>query len=107
MSLRRIRKGDEIVVTTGKDKGRTGTVLSVVSDERVLVENINVARKHQRANPNAGVQGGIIEREMPIHSSNVQLVNPATGKADRVGVRTLEDGRKVRFFKSDGEVIDA
>ena len=107
MSLRRIKKGDDVIVTTGKDKGRTGTVLSVVSDERVLIENINVARKHQKPNPNAGIQGGIVEREMPIHVSNVMLVNPATGKADKVGIKTLEDGRKVRFFRSNGEVIDA
>ncbi len=106
MSLKRVRKGDEIIVTAGKDKGRTGTVLAVVSDERVLVENINVARKHQRPNPNMGIQGGIVEREMPIHVSNVALVNPVTGKADRVGVKNLEDGSKVRFFRSNGEVID-
>jgi large subunit ribosomal protein L24 len=105
--MKRIRKGDEVVVIAGKDKGRRGNVLRVYGDERVLVENVNVARKHQRANPNAGVPGGIIEKEMPLHMSNVMLFNPATKKGDRVGIRTLGDGRKVRYFKSNDEVVDA
>jgi len=106
MALSKIKKGDEIIVVAGKDKGRRGTVLRVYEDERVLVENINVVKKHQKPNPNAGVQGGIIEKEMPLHVSNVMLFNPVTKKGDRVGVRTLEDGRKVRFFKSNDEVVD-
>jgi len=106
MAIRNIKKGDEIIVITGKDKGRRGTVISVLDDERVLVENVNVAKKHQKPNPNAGIQGGIIEKEMPLQVSNVMLFNPVTKKGDRVGVRTLEDGRKVRFFKSNDEVVD-
>jgi large subunit ribosomal protein L24 len=106
MALTMIKKGDEVIVVAGKDKGRQGTVLRVYADERVLVENINVVKKHQKPNPNAGVQGGIIEKEMPLQISNVMLFNPMTKKGDRVGVRTLEDGRKVRFFKSNGEVVD-
>ncbi len=106
MALTNIKKGDEVVVIAGKDRGRRGTVLRVYADERVLIENINVVKKHQKPNPNAGVQGGIIEKEMPLHVSNVMLFNPLTKKGDRVGVRTLEDGKKVRFFKSNGEVVD-
>ena len=106
MAISKIKKGDEVVVTAGKDKGRRGTVLRVYDDERVLVENINVAKKHQKPNPNAGVGGGIIEKEMPLHVSNVMLWNPVTKKGDRVGVRTLQDGRKVRYFKSNDEVVD-
>ena len=106
MAISKIKKGDEVVVTTGKDKGRRGTVLRVYDDERVLVENINIAKKHQKPNPNAGVGGGIIEKEMPLHVSNVMLWNPVTKKGDRVGVRTLQDGRKVRYFKSNDEVVD-
>jgi large subunit ribosomal protein L24 len=106
MAISRIRKGDEIIVTAGKDKGRRGTVLRIYDDERVLVENVNVVKKHQKPNPNAGVQGGIIEKEMPLHASNVMLYNPVTKKGDRVGVRTLEDGKKVRYFKSNDEVVD-
>ncbi len=106
MAISKIKKGDEVVVTAGKDKGRRGTVLRVYDDERVLVENINVSKKHQKPNPNAGVGGGIIEKEMPLHVSNVMLWNPVTKKGDRVGVRTLQDGRKVRYFKSNDEVVD-
>jgi len=106
--MKKIKKGDDVMVLTGKDKGKTGQVTRVIDeDDRVIVENINVAKKHQRGNPNAGVPGGIIEKEMPIHISNVALVNSATGKADRVGIKQLEDGRKVRYFKSNGEVLDA
>ena len=106
MAISKIRKGDEIVVIAGKDKGRNGTVLKVLGGERLLVENINVAKKHQKPNPNAGVGGGIIEKEMPIDLSNVMLYNPITKKGDRVGIRTLEDGTKVRYFKSNDEVVD-
>ena len=104
--MRRIKKGDEVVVTTGKDKGRRGNVIRVLEDEdRVLVENVNMAKKHTKPNPNAGVQGGIIEKEMPIHISNVMLWNPKAKKGDRVGIRE-EKGKKVRFFKSTNEVVD-
>jgi len=106
MAIENIRKGDEVVVITGKDKGRRGTVIRVFDNDRVLVENVNVVKKHQKPNPNAGVQGGIIEKEMPLHVSNVMLFNPVTKKGDRVGVRSLEDGRKVRYFKSNDEVVD-
>lgn len=106
--MKKIKKGDDVIVLTGKNKGKTGQVVRVIDeDDRVIVENINVAKKHQRGNPNAGVPGGIIEKEMPIHISNVALVNSATGKADRIGFKILEDGRKVRYFKSNGEVLDA
>ena len=105
--MNRIKKGDEIIVITGKDKGRRGTVLRIMPYERVVVEGVNIAKKHQRPDPNSGVAGGIVEKEMPIHASNVMLYNPATKKGDRVGFRSLEDGRKVRYFKSNGEVLDA
>ena len=105
--MRRIKKGDEVIVITGKDKGRRGTVSSVMADGRVLVENINVVKKHTKGNPNAGVAGGILDKEMPIDASIVMLFNPATDKGDRVGFKVLEDGRKVRYFKSNDEVIDA
>jgi large subunit ribosomal protein L24 len=105
--VRKIRKGDSVVVTAGREKGRTGTVVGVQADGRVLVENVNMVKKHQRPNPQRGVQGGIVQKEAPLHASNVALLNPATKKADRVGVRTLKDGRKVRFFKSNGELVDA
>ena len=104
--MNKIRKGDEVVVISGKDKGRRGTVLKVLDDDRILVENVNMVKKHQRPNPNANVAGGIVEKEMPIHISNVMLFNPVTKKGDRVGLRKLEDGRKVRFFKSNNEVVD-
>ncbi|SFM50899.1 LSU ribosomal protein L24P [Ectothiorhodospira mobilis] len=105
--MRRIRQGDDVVVITGKDKGRRGTVLKVVDAERVVVQNVNMVKKHQKGNPYTGVEGGIIEKEMPLHVSNVMLFNPASGKGDRVGFRTLEDGRKVRYYKSNNEVVDA
>ncbi len=104
--MNKIRKGDEVVVIAGKDKGRRGSVLKVMEEDRILVENVNMAKKHQRPNPNAGVTGGIVEKEMPLHISNVMLYNPVTKKGDRVGLRKLEDGRKVRFFKSNNEVVD-
>ena len=103
--MQRIRRGDDVIVVAGKDKGRRGTVLKV-DEDHVVVENINVVKKHQKPNPNAGVSGGINEQESPIHMSNVMLFNPVTGKADRVGFRALEDGKKVRYFKSNGEVVD-
>ncbi|HEU4618147.1 MAG TPA: 50S ribosomal protein L24 [Gammaproteobacteria bacterium] len=105
--MKRLKKGDEVIVIAGKDKGRRGTVLRVYDDERVLVENVNVVKKHQRPNPNKGVPGGIVEKEAPLHASNVMLYNPDAEKGDRVGVRTLGDGRKVRYFKSNNEVLDA
>ena len=105
--MRKIRKGDSVVVTAGREKGRTGTVVGVQADGRVLVENVNMVKKHQRPNPQRNVQGGIVQKEAPLHASNVALLNPATRKADRVGVRTLKDGRKVRFYKSNGELVDA
>ena len=104
--MRRIRKGDDVIVIAGKDKGRRGSVVKVLSDDRVVVQNINMAKKHQKPNPARGVAGGIIEKEMPIHVSNVMLFNPATGKGDRAGFRSLEDARKVRYFKSNNEVLD-
>jgi|TARA_B110000263_G_scaffold50768_1_gene42493 large subunit ribosomal protein L24 len=104
--MTKIKQGDEVIVVAGKDKGRRGAVIRVLTNDKVLVETINVARKHQKANPNAGVPGGIIEKEMPLHISNVMLLNPTTQKGDRVGYRRLEDGKKVRFFKSNNEVLD-
>ena len=104
--MQRIKKGDDVIVIAGRDKGRRGTVVSVKPDGRLVVENVNVTKKHQRPNPNAGVPGGIVEREAPIDASNVMLFNPATGKGGRIGVRVLADGRKVRFFKSNDEVVD-
>ena len=105
--MNKIRKGDEVVVITGKDKGRRGTVVRRVDAERVVVEGVNRVKKHVRPNPMKGDMGGILEKEMPIHVSNIALFNPATEKADRVGIKTLEDGRKVRFFKSNGELVNA
>ena len=104
--MQKIRKGDLVVVTTGKEKGKKGSVLRVL-ETKVLVEGVNRVKKHQRPNPMKGLTGGIIEKEMPLHISNVALYNPGTKKADRVGIRALEDGRRVRFYKSNGEVVDA
>lgn len=103
--MQRIRVGDDVIVIAGKDKGRRGTVLKIVAD-KVVVEGINLAKKHQKPNPNAGVTGGINEQEMPIHASNVMLFNPSTNKGDKVGFKFLEDNKKVRCFKSNGEVVD-
>src|SRR5688572_27393365 len=103
--MQRIKKGDQVIVVVGKDKGRRGTVLRL-EEGRVVVENINVAKKHQRPNPQKGVAGGIVEQEKSLDASNVMLFNPTTQKADRVGYRKLSDGRKVRFFKGNGEVVD-
>jgi large subunit ribosomal protein L24 len=104
--MQRIKKGDQVIVTAGKDKGRRGTVLSVQPNGRIVIENLNVAKKHQRPNPQKGVAGGIVEQEKSLDSSNVMLFNPTTEKGDRVGFRLLSDGRKVRFFKGNGEVLD-
>ena len=100
----KIRRDDEVVVIAGKDKGRRGKVLQVRPDNRVLVSGVNLIKKHMKPNPMLGKQGGIVEKEAPIHVSNVAIVNPKTGKADRVGFR-VEDGKKVRFFKSDNELV--
>ncbi len=104
--MRRIRKGDDVVVIAGKDKGRRGTVTRVLGNGKVIVEGVNMVKKHMKPNPNMGVQGGIIDKEMPIHGSNLALFNAATGKGGRIGYKTLEDGRKVRYFRSNGEVLD-
>ena len=104
--MRKLRKGDQVVVLTGKDKGKQGAVLRVLPDQRVLVENVNMVKRHTRPNPNRGVTGGILDKEAPIHISNVALYDSATGKGERVGVKMLEDGRKVRYFKRTGEVVD-
>ncbi|MGL5631596.1 MAG: 50S ribosomal protein L24 [Azovibrio sp.] len=103
----KIRKGDEVVVITGKDKGKRGTVSRRVDVDHVVVEGVNRAKKHVKPNPVKGVAGGIVDKDMPIHISNVALFNPATSKADRVGIKVLEDGRKVRVFKSNGELVNA
>ncbi|OMG56471.1 50S ribosomal protein L24 [Azonexus hydrophilus] len=105
--MEKIRKGDEIIVITGKDKGKRGTVLARIDEEHLLVEGVNRAKKHVKPNPIKGVQGGIVDKDMPIHISNVALFNPATKQADRVGFKSLEDGRKVRVFKSNGELVNA
>ncbi len=103
--MNKIKKGDQVIVLTGKDKGKRGTVLRVL-DEAVVVEGVNRVKRAVKPNPIKGTTGGFMDKDMPIDISNVALFNPATGKGDRVGIRTLEDGRKVRFFKSNGEVVD-
>ena len=105
--MRKIKREDEIVVLTGKDKGKRGKVSKVFDDGRVLVGGVNIIKKHQRPNPQAGIAGGIVEKEAPIDVSNIAIFNTATNKADRVGFKFLDDGRKVRVYKSTGEVIDA
>ena len=104
--MQRIRKGDEVIVIAGRSKGQRGHVLKVLKDNRFLVENVNMVKRHQKPDPQSQKPGGIIEREAPIHTSSVMLYNPATDKGDRVGFKFLEDGRKVRFFRSTGEVVD-
>ena len=104
--MKKIRKGDEVVVTAGRDKGRRGTVIKVLEGQ-VVVENVNMVKRHTKPNPQRNVQGGIVQKEAAIDISNVALWNPVTKKGDRVGLRTLQDGRKVRFFKSNKEVVDA
>lgn len=104
--MKRIKKNDQVIVIAGRDKGRKGTV-SRVDGERVWVENVNVVKRHQKPNPAKGLQGGIVDKEMSLHISNVALLNATTSKPGRIGYRTLEDGRKVRYFKSNNEVVDA
>ena len=105
--MQKIRKGDEVVVITGRDKGKRGTVAARVDDRLLLVDGINTVKKHAKPNPMKGVTGGIVEKTMPIDQSNVMVLNPATGKGDRVGIKVLEDGTKVRVFKSNGEQLKA
>ena len=104
--MNKIRKGDQVVVLSGRDKGRKGAVLQVLGDGRVLVESINRVKKHQKPNPQANKQGGIIEKEMPLAAAKVAIWNPSAKKGDRVGIKTLADGKRVRFFKSNGEMLD-
>lgn len=105
--MNKIRKGDRVIVLTGRDKGKQGTVSARADEARLLIDGVNVVKKHVRPNPMKGTTGGIVEKVMPIHQSNVAILNPATGKADRVGVKLLDDGRRVRVFKSSGEEIKA
>jgi large subunit ribosomal protein L24 len=104
--MNRIRKGDRVVVIAGKDKGKQGEIVRVLGD-KVVVSNINVVKRHTKPNPQAGQPGGVIEREAPIHVSNVMLFNPASGKGERIAFKVLEDGRKLRVFRSSGEAVDA
>jgi large subunit ribosomal protein L24 len=104
--MNKIRKGDQVVVLSGRDKGRKGAVLQVLADGRVVVESINRVKKHQKPNPQANKQGGIVEKEMPLPASKIAIWNPSAKKGDRVGIRTLADGKRVRFFKSNGEMLD-
>jgi large subunit ribosomal protein L24 len=105
--MQRIRTGDQVVILAGRDKGKRGAVLRVLPDDRVVVEGVNIVKRHTRPNPQKNVTGGIIDKEAPVHRSNVALYNATTGKGERVGFRTLEDGRKVRFYRQSGEVADA
>ncbi|ACR10795.1 50S ribosomal protein L24 [Teredinibacter turnerae] len=105
--MRKIKRNDEVVVITGRDKGKRGKVTRVLPDNRVIVSGIQMIKKHQKPNPQLGVAGGIVEKEAPIQVSNVAIYNPSTQKADRVGFKVLEDGNKIRVFKSDGNAIDA
>lgn len=103
--MRKIKKGDDVIIITGKDKGKRGTVLHMVGTDLVVIEGANKVKKHQRPNPNKGTPGGIVEMEKPVQVSNVAIFNPATQRADRVGIKILEDKRKVRYFKSNGELL--
>jgi large subunit ribosomal protein L24 len=105
--MKKIRKGDQVIVLSGRDKGRRGAVLQVLADGRVLIESVNMSKRHTKGNPQAGKPGGIIEKEVPLHASKVALFNPTSKKGDRIGVKTLTDGKRVRFFKSNGEMLDA
>ena len=105
--MKKIKSNDEVIVITGKDKGKRGKVTKVLADDRLIVSGIQMVKKHQKPNPQLGVQGGIVEKESPIQVSNVAIFNPSTNKADRVGFKVLEDGNKIRVFKSNGEAIDA
>lgn len=104
--MRKIKKGDDVMVLAGRDRGKRGTVLRVLDKDRVLVDSVNVVKKHQKPNPQKGQTGGILEKEAPINVSNIAIYNPMTKKADRVGFKVLEDGRKVRIFRSNGENVD-
>ena len=104
--MNKIRKGDQVVVLSGRDKGRKGAVLQVLADGRVVIESVNRVKKHQKPNPQANKQGGIVEKEMPLAAAKVAIWNPSAKKGDRVGIRTLADGKRVRFFKSNGEMLD-
>jgi large subunit ribosomal protein L24 len=104
--MQKLRRGDTVILIAGRDKGRRGAVIEVLEDDRVRIEGLNMIKKHQKPNPNANQPGGIIEREAPLHISNVAIYNPATQKADRIGFKSLEDGRKVRVFKSNREMVD-
>ena len=105
--MNKIRKGDQVIVTTGRDKGKRGTVAERIDEQKVVVEGINVVKKHVKPNPMKGTTGGVVDKTMPIQQSNLALFNPATGKADRVGIKILADGKKVRVFKSSGEEVKA
>lgn len=105
--MRKFKKNDDVIVTTGRDKGKRGNIVRVLSDDKVIVENVAMVKRHTKPNPNRGVSGGIIEKESAIHVSNIAHFNPLTKKADRVGFRVLEDGKKVRYFKSNNEVLDS
>ena len=105
--MKKIRKGDQVIILSGRDKGRRGVVLQVLADGRVLIESVNMAKRHTKGNPQAGKPGGIIEKEVPLHVSKVALFNPTSKKGDRIGVKTLTDCKRVRFFKSNGEMLDA
>jgi large subunit ribosomal protein L24 len=105
--MNKLKKGDEVLVIAGKDKGKRGAILKMSALDRVVVEGVNRVKKHTRPNPLKGTPGGIADKDMPVHISNIAIFNPATQKADRVGIKVLEDGRKVRIFKSNGEMIDA
>ncbi len=104
--MRKLRTNDEVIVLAGRDRGKRGKILSVLDENRLVVDDVNLVKKHTKPNPNKGETGGIVEKEAPIHISNVAIYNPATDKADRVGIKVLEDGKKVRYFKSNNEVID-
>ena len=103
--MRKLKKGDNVIVIAGKDKGKQGEIEKVLNDQKILVTNVNIVKKHTKPNPDKGVTGGIVNKNMPIHVSNVAILNPQTNKADRVGFKYLEDGKKVRYFKSNNEVI--
>ena len=105
--MQKIKRNDEVIVITGRDKGKLGKVTKILSDNRVIVSGVQMVKKHQKPNPQLGVQGGIVEKEAPIQVSNIAIYNPSTKKADRVGFKELEDGNKIRIFKSNGEAIDA
>ncbi len=105
--MNKIRKGDQVIINTGKDKGKTGTITQILDQEKVIVEGVNLAKKHAKPNPMRGEQGGIVSKEMPLNISNVAIFNATTNKADKVGFKLLDDGRKIRVYKSNGESIDA